>query len=903
MNSPVLIAAIAFGYLLVLFLIAYYGDKRARQGKSLIDNPWVYSLSLAVYCTAWTFYGSVGRAAEAGLGFLPIYIGPTLMAALFFLILRRMIRISRHQRITSIADFIGSRYGKSTLLAGVVTVIAVLGIIPYISLQLKAISSSYTVMSGDVAGMQAAWQQTGGYFLTDTAFYVTLVLGVFTILFGARELDASEKHEGMVAAIAFESVVKLFAFIAAGFFVVFVVYSSPAELFRAAYAEPELRGLFSTGSTTELQRDWLWLTILSMPAILLLPRQFQTAVVENVREDHLRSAAWMFPLYLLVINIFVLPIALAGLMHPALQGVDADSYVLTLPLVEGQNVLAILVFAGGLSAATSMVIVATIALSTMLSNDLIMPALLRSPRLGLLQRQSPGKLILLIRRVGILLILLLAYLYFRFIGEDYSLVSIGLVSFAAVAQFAPALFIGMFWLGATRAGAFAGIVSGFLIWGYTLVIPSIAGLSPFLTELNQHGPFGIEFLRPGQLFGITGYSAVAQSVFWSLSVNTLLLLLVSAFTRQTPLELSQAALFVEGRTIEDTHAADRQSEATVDTIKAMLKRFLGLQKSEEAIQEFESAHTPLPKGDAPAPLIFIRHAEKQLAGAIGSASARLLMSMEVRHKPMSTAEISSILDETRQVLQYSRQLQETSEELRKANLQLRRLDEMKDEFVATVTHELKTPLTSIRALTEILRDTPDLETEKRAHFLDIISKETERLTRLINQLLDTQKANSGTFEIDRVPIRIEEIIEDAISGMQQYFRDEGVEVRTETAKSLPGLKGDPDRIKQVVLNLLSNAVKYGSESGGIIQVRAFYKNEKVFVEVEDYGPGIPEEEQERIFKPFSQTGELSRRKSGTGLGLSISRKIMEMHGGTLSVRSRPGEGSVFVIEIPVQPED
>ncbi|MCH8557386.1 MAG: sensor histidine kinase [Balneolia bacterium] len=900
MNSPVLIAAIAFGYLSLLFLIAYLADKRAKQGKSLINNPWVYSLSLAVYCTAWTFYGSVGRAAETGLGFLPIYLGPTLMAALFFLVLRRMIRISRHQRITSIADFIGSRYGKSTLLAGVVTVIAVLGIIPYISLQLKAISSSYTIMTGDLSVMQMGWEQTGGFFLTDTAFYVTLVLGVFTILFGARELDASEKHEGMVAAIAFESVVKLLAFTAAGLFVVFVMYGSPAELFRAAWERPEMRQLFSTGEGSELQRDWIWLTILSMPAILLLPRQFQTAVVENVNEDHVRSAAWMFPLYLLIINIFVLPIALAGLMHPGLQGVDADSFVLSIPLIEGQSFLAILVFTGGLSAATSMVIVATIALSTMLSNDLIMPALLRSPRLGLLQQQSPGRLILLIRRVGIFVILLLAYLYFRFIGEDYSLVSIGLVSFAAVAQFAPALFIGMFWYGATRTGALAGIISGFVIWAYTLVIPSVAGISPFFMDLTQNGPWGVELLRPGQLLGITGYSTVAQSVFWSLSVNTLLLLVVSAFSRQTPLELSQAALFVEGKTIEDTHAADRQSEATVGTLKTILTRFLGERKASETITTYENSNSPLPGDDQPAPLMFIGHAEKQLAGAIGSSSARLLMAMEVRQKPMSITEIRGILDETRQVLQYSRQLQETSEELRQANEQLRQLDEMKDEFVATVTHELKTPLTSIRALTEILRDTPDVKESDKARFLDIIGKETERLTRLINQLLDTQKANTGTFEIESLPLRMEQVVQESMDSMEQVFREKKIDVAFDAEPSLPGIQGDADRLKQVVLNLLSNAVRYGSETNPAIEVRIFVKDQKLMVEVTDNGPGIAEEDQERIFKPFSQTGEISKRKSGTGLGLSISRKIMSMHGGRLLVKSRTGEGSRFIMELPLE---
>ncbi len=905
MSSPVLISFLAFGYLLILFLIAYFADKRARQGKSLTNNPYIYSLSLAVYCTAWTFYGSVGRAAETGLGFLPIYIGPTLMALLWVFLLRRMIRISKYQRITSIADFIGSRYGKSTFLGGVVSVIAVIGIIPYISLQLKAVSSSYTIMT-EASTAAMTWGEPVGFFLTDTAFYVALVLGVFTILFGARQLDASEKHEGMMAAIAFESVVKLIAFIFAGFFVVFVLYSSPAELFRQAFASSETRELLTVASDPVLRNDWIWLTLLSMPAILLLPRQFQTAIVENVDEDHVRSAVWMFPLYLLIINIFVLPIALAGIMHPSLQGVEADSFVLTIPLIEGQNLLALFVFIGGLSAATSMVIVAVIALSTMISNDLIMPALLRSPGLGLLKQQSPGKLILNIRRISIFTILLLAYLYFRFIGEDYTLVSIGLVSFAAVAQFAPALFIGMFWYGATKSGALAGIISGFLIWGYTLVIPSLAGLHPFLTDIVTHGPFGIEMLRPGKLFGMENLSPVAQSVFLSLSVNTLLLLIVSHFSRQSPLELSQAALFIEGRTVEEAHSTGKQSETTIGSIKQLLLRFLGDKRAGQIISDYERNVAPLKDDDQGAPLAFIRHVETNLTGAIGSASARLLLATEFRQDSMSISEIRTVLDETRQVLEYSRRLEEksqklqqTSEELRQANRQLKQLDEMKDEFVATVTHELKTPLTSIRALTEILRDTPDVEPEKREHFLDIVIKETERLSRLINQMLDTQKANTGNLELNKTSVSISEICEIALRSMEQTFSEKGIIIENNIPKNLPEAEADPDRIQQVILNLLSNAVRYGCDDDGKITLSASENKNRIAVTISDNGSGIPEKDHERIFQPFVQTAETEKRKSGTGLGLSISRKIMRMHGGDLTVESSTGEGASFTLTLPL----
>jgi len=901
--SPVIILSVAFGYLLLLFGVAYYADKRAAAGKSLIDNPWVYALSLAVYCTAWTFYGSVGRASETGLGFLPIYIGPTLMIAIWYVLLRKIIRISKAERITSIADFIGSRYGKSTFLAGMVTVIAVFGIIPYISLQLKAISTSYQVIAN--YGADSTDYLSTTIFL-DTAFYVTLVLAVFTILFGTRQLDASEKHEGMVAAIAFESIIKLFAFIFAGLFVVFVLYSSPFELFREAYSREETKNLLVLAGDQVLYNDWIWLTILSMPAILLLPRQFQTAVVENVRIDHVRSAVWMFPLYLLIINLFVLPIALAGLMHPSLSGMDADTFVLTLPLAEGRQTLALLVFVGGLSAATSMVIVASIALSTMISNDLVMPAFLRYDAFGLLKKKAAGPFILNIRRISIVLILLLAYLYFKYLGENYTLVSIGLVSFAAVAQFAPAFIGGLYWSGATRAGALAGILCGTIIWFYTLVIPSVAGLSPVIEQFVSNGPYGLDWLKPNALFGLEGYSPVAQSVFWSLTLNGIFFVGCSLFTKQNALEVTQAALFVYGKSLDKNKGPRQQQVVKVLTLKAVLRRFMGNGRMIQLVEDYEATRANLPGDSQKAPQEFIQYVENQLAGAIGSASARLLMSTEVRETPLTVNEVRNILDETRQVLEFSRALQEKSnklqlatDELRKANEQLKQLDQMKDEFVATVTHELKTPLTSIRALTEIMLDMPDISTQKRDEFLTIIQRETERLTRLINQLLDTQKANTGNLEMDVKLVNLAELIVKAVESMKQVFVDASVELSLDLDEHVPDVMVDEDRITQVLLNLLSNAAKFCNEEIGQVFVKLGMDDGHVYVAVTDNGSGIAASDMDKLFQPFVQVGQMYNRKPGTGLGLSISKKIMEAHNGSLTVVSAPGQGSTFTMALEI----
>lgn len=435
MLTTEIILLIAFGYMGILFAIAHFGDRRAAQGSSIISNPYIYALSLAVYCTAWTFYGSVGRAAASCLGFLPTYIGPTLVCALGWVVLRKIIRISKIHRITSIADFIASRYGKSGALATLVTVIAVVGIIPYIALQLKAISMSYNIIN------QYPLIVMPRYFedipvLHDTAFYVALLLALFAILFGTRHLDATERHEGLVAAIAFESIVKLAAFLAAGVFVTYGVFQGFGDIFTRAAGVPRLQELFIFESRGGAYFSWCIDIVLSMVALICLPRQFQVIVVENVNEDHLQKAVWLFPLYLLAINLFVLPIALGGALQFTV-GVDADTFVLTMPIARRQEALSLLVFIGGMSASTGMVIVETVALSTMICNDLVMPVLLRLPFVHDSRSPDLSATVLNIRRGSIALVVLSAYAYFRFVGEAYALVSIGLISFAAVAQFAP----------------------------------------------------------------------------------------------------------------------------------------------------------------------------------------------------------------------------------------------------------------------------------------------------------------------------------------------------------------------------------------------------------------------------------------------------------------------------------
>ncbi|MDQ7041371.1 MAG: sensor histidine kinase [Rhodothermus sp.] len=898
-----LIFVVALLYIGLLFAIAMYGDRQAERGRSVISSPYIYALSLAVYCTAWTFYGSVGRAASSGVGYLPIYLGPTLAAVLWWMVLRKMIRISKVYRITSIADFIASRYGKSSGLAALVTIIAVTGGVPYIALQLKAISISFQVLSGQP--LQGATE----HLLDDTALYVTLALALFSILFGTRHLDATERHEGLVAAIAFESLVKLPAFIAVGLFVTFGLYNGPSDLFGQALSRPEFRRLLTMEEALGpgAYGQWFWMTLLAMLAILFLPRQFQVAVVENVDERHLRKAIWLFPLYLWLINLFVLPIALAGLMAFPGGQVDADTFVLALPLAHGQELLALLAFIGGFSAATSMVIVATVALSTMISNDLIMPILLRIRWLRLAQRGRLTGLLLGIRRGGIVLVLVLSYLYFHAIAHAYALVSIGLISFAAVAQFAPALLGGMYWRRGTRAGALCGLLAGFLIWGYTLPLPSLvdAGLLP--VSFIEEGPGGLRWLRPYQLFGLEGFDPVSHALFWSLLFNAGLYVGVSLFTQQRVEELLQARAFVDVfRRSERPGEATWRGTAYVSDLQQLLRRFLGKQQADEALRSVlaQGANTVTATAQV------VQHAERLLAGAIGSASARVLIASVVKEEPLSLREVMDILDETQQVIAYSHELERKSAELERAtrelqaaNERLKELDRLKDEFISTITHELRTPLTSIRAFSEIMHANPGLPETQRQEFLGIIIKEAERLTRLINQVLTLQKLESGTVELNLEPVRMQEVIEEAVEAIQPHVQFNDIALTVSVPETPCYVLGDRDQLVQVLLNLLSNAVKFCHPEDGRIGIRLTLEPDRIRVDVEDNGPGIAPEDQATIFDKFRQVHtSTGKRPPGTGLGLAIAQRIVQHHHGRIWVESEPGAGATFSFALPRLPE-
>ncbi len=918
------VALVSLAYLGVLFAIAYWGDRRADAGRSIIARPSVYALSLAVYCTTWTYYGSVGRAAGSGIGFLPIYLGPTLMMALWWFALLKMIRIAKANRLTSIADFIAARYGKSQWIGGLVTIIAVVGVIPYIALQLKATSSSLRILLGYPEIAMPA-REAAHHWAGDSTFYVALLLALFSILFGTRHHDTTERHEGMVAAIAFESVVKLLALSVVGVFVTYGLYDGFADIFARAAASPRLAGLLTLEGRYS---NWASLTFLSMAAILLLPRQFQIAVVENVNENHLRRATWLFPLYLLLINLFVLPIALAGQLEfgGAAGGsvVDADTYVLTLPMAHGQQALALLVFIGGLSAATGMVIVETIALSTMVCNDLVMPLLLRWRWLGLASRADLSGLLLSIRRMAIVIILLLGYVYFRLAGEAYALVGIGLISFAAIAQFAPVIVAALYWKGGTRAGALAGLSAGFLVWAYTLLLPSFAKSGWLPAAFMEHGLLGIELLRPQQLFGLGGLDEISHCLFWSMFANIGAFVGVSLMRQPNAREAWQATLFVDVFRSRQGAIGARfwRGGAQVGDLLPLIGRFLGPARAREAFEDYARRRSVASPEALVADAQLLMYAENLLAGAIGSASARVMVASVVQEEPLGIDEVMNILDEASQVRAYSRQLEQKSQELsaatselRAANERLKELDRLKDDFVSTITHELRTPLTSIRAFSELLREDPQIELAERKRFLGIIVAEAERLTRLINQVLDLAKIESGKAEWNVGDVDLRDVILQSVDATSQLFKEREIRLFLDLAENMPSVQADRDRLVQVVINLLSNAVKFCQIGSGRVRVRLAGTQEEgkamLRVDIADNGPGIPQAEQAIIFEKFRQGGVGGRGKvltdkpQGTGLGLSISRQIVEHCGGRLWVESAPEEGrpgATFSFTLPVAGE-
>lgn len=702
MLSVELVIGVSLLYIFFLFLIAYYADRKQEQGRSIIANPYIYSLSIAIYATTWTYYGSVGKAATTGLDFLLVYLGPTLTAFSWWFFLRKIVRIAKENNITSIADFISCRYGKSEWLGALVTIIVIFGITPYIALQLKAVSTTFDIICG-YPSIQLPLMHGASPLTLHTSLFAALILSIFAVIFGARRLVSSERHEGLVAAIAVESIVKLGAFLIVGIFVTYILFDGFGDIFSRMNAEnPALLNHLTTfGEPGEISyANWFAILYLSMGAIVFLPRQFHIMVIENSGEEHIKKAMWLFPVYMFLINLFVVPIAIGGILYTK-STTGADYFVLNLPLKSGHTWLSLVAFLGGFSAAAGMVMVESVAVSTMFLNHLVMPVVVR-----LKPRGWFPFLLINLKRFGIFLVVFLGYLYQRIVGEIYMLVNIGLMSFAAVAQFGPALIGGLYWRRGNRAGAVTGILLGFVMWFYTLLLPSLVRSGWWQSDILEKGPLGLDLLKPTELFGLTGFDIWTHSLFWSMFFNMGGYLICSILLPQDEKEQEQAGKFV------DVFAPPREEvpwetkrltkPVTIVQFVNLMAKFIGEAQAHASIAEYLGNREIDEKGgvsefELPKLKRFI---EKSLAGSVGAAAAGAIVESYLSDIGSRMESVYDVFSTVRASLEESRE--SLSVRLRASQIMSRTLDlrVIMDDLLELLRKEFKFDLALIRLLDE-----------------------------------------------------------------------------------------------------------------------------------------------------------------------------------------------------------
>lgn len=877
MNSGYLLVILLF-YLGLLFFIAQWAEGKGNS--KWTNNPYIYSLSLAVYCTTWTYYGSIGVAANSGLNFIPIYLGPVIAFPAWILILRKIIRISRVNKISSIADFISLRYGNSRFMGALVTIIALIAILPYIGLQLKAISETFHIVTNS--------EESNNVFF-DTSTYVAIVLAVFSSFYGTRYVDASEKRKGIVTAVAMESLLKLFFFILLGLYVTFFVFDG----FESIYEKASLMEYFEERNSInglEGAMNWMMLIVLSFFSIFLLPRQFHMSIVENNREKHIQTAIWLFPLYLLLFNVFVYPIAWGGNILFEGKNVNPDMFSLLIPQLFDNTTMTVMVFLGGFSAAISMIVVSSITLSTMLSNNLLIPYGV----LGSLQKdnqESNSERIVKIRRIGIFLLIILAFIYYRYFIMDFSLVSVGMISFVIVAQLGPAFFGAIFWKRGSLNGAVAGIVVGMLICFYTIMLPFL--LSSIDPESNffKEGFFGFTILQPFQLFGLDYLDPIPHALFWSILFNSLVYLFVSVSFKGDYRERNYAEMYVDIDKYINNHenAFVWKGTAYVSDIQKVLKRFLGEERTNRALSIFKMKYNIAPD-NLMADARLVKFAENLLTGHIGTASAKILIESVTKEDKISLPEVLKILEESKENLIINKKLTETSNELKELSSQLKKAnenlvlkDKQKDEFLDTVTHELRTPITAIRAASEILHDDDEIPDELKKQFLQNIITESDRLNRLIDKILDLEKFETGKQKIYPTQGSLVQTISKSLSPLQQLISNKKIHVEFDENQNTTFISFDEERIIQVITNLVSNAIKFADEKDGIIIITlSEHEDEYLKVNVFNNGKGVNPEDLESIFDKFYQSSNQNIKKPiGSGLGLAICKQIIEAHKGKI----------------------
>jgi Na+/proline symporter/signal transduction histidine kinase/CheY-like chemotaxis protein len=1012
-------------YICGLFAVAHYGDTSGRRFLAGRARPIVYGLGLCIYCTSWTFFGSVGVASSSGLDFLAIYIGPLLVIGFGRPALERIIHLAKGQNITSVADFIASRYGKAQSVAALVTLICVCGTVPYIALQLKAISTSIAVVLTSIE----TTHYVSGTVSQHLLIAVAALLSGFAMAFGTRRVDATEHQGGLMLAIATESIVKLFAFLLVGAFITWFAFDGLDDLVTRSQAA---LGAHNPFWKLPDPVNFLTMTLLSAAAILLLPRQFHVTIVENRNVEDVKAASRLFPLYLIAINLFVVPLAMAGIITFAPGTVDRDMTVLALPLQFNADFVALATLIGGLSAATAMVIVECVALSTMVSNDLVVPLFVRSGRGGDKIRSGDiGAKILIVRRLAIVAVLALGYAYLVH-AEQAALAAIGLVAFACIAQVAPVFIGGLVWPRATARGAAAGLLAGTAVWAYTLLLPSLdPGSLPFGPIMSE-GPFGVALLRPTALFG-SELPTLVHGTFWSLVANIFAFVTFSLTRPANRIERVQADYFIGKRTPSATGPL-RLWRASVSTgeLEALVARYLGVERTREAFAEFFSHRRSRVLPDEPADVHLLRFAEHQLASAIGAASSRLVLSVLLKRRNISKQTALRLVDDAsaailynRDLLQYAldfarqgitvfdkdlklicwnrefrelinlpndlirvgvtaqeivrfnaerglygpgnadtyiaarlraltsedepsrvklhpsgevieirsarmpdgslvttytdvtaqvaaeesleKRVAERTEELMRVNIELARAKAQAEEanssktrFLAAASHDLLQPLNAARLYAASLsegaaasRSAAVVEMRKLARNVDL---SLEAVEEILTTILEISRLDAGALKPELHAFSLNDVLEQLRIEFEPMAREKQLELKVIPC-SAPVLS-DRRLLRRLLRNLVSNAVKYTPAEGRVL-VGARRRPAGLRLEVLDTGVGIPQDQQKIIFQEFTRLESAQQTAAGLGLGLSIVERLGRVLDHRVIVRSVPGLGSVFSVDLPV----
>lgn len=865
MSAYAIIAITGF-YLAALFMVAQWGKNSGRQFLER-NSAIFYAMGICVYATAWTFYGSIGRAATHGLDFLAIYLGPILFLPVWWTVMQKIIRISKAQHLNSLADFITARYGKNLGLALLTTLLVVMAITPYLALQIKAISASANVLLDD-----------SGTPPIDIDLAATLLLFIFAMFYGVRFAFDPKQRNGLVATIAFESLIKVVAAFVGGAFIVYSQFGGPSKIYESGDAAG-LSSLLQVQSSS----DWMLMLLISGFAFFLLPRQFQMAVVSNKKEKDLRKAVWLVPLFLLLMNWWVVPIALGGNLSLP-EGSNPDYYFLNLAMQTGP-VMAVLVFIGGFAAATSMIIVSSSALASMLSNSLIMPLLLNSngtTRFGFTPLRA--------QRLGLLLVFVLAYNYHAVIVQKESLVSIGMISFIGIAQLAPGFLAALYWRGATSKGVITGLSIGFGLWLTAFGVPQWLG-----SRSDEMVLFSI----------FEQWSPLANITFISLGANALVMAAISIADRPKKIERIQAEIFYNILNIDNAvydSSPISNGKITFERLEKLLFRFLPDEMVSETLFKSYTINRIKPKPFEPVPAHLLSYAERLLTQMMGPATARIVLHREFESEAIDLFDIQNIIEETRETRLLNTELQEKTERLAKltgelttANEQLHSMGKLKDDFLYTVTHELRSPLTAIRAQIELVRDDGAMPLPIREQFLDATIEECIRLTSLISNVLDIEKFESGNQQLSLSKVDLRATLNTILNTQLSVAAQAGIAIEVDGPEEVWTM-ADEKRITQVIINVLSNAIKYAQS-----EVKIFFEAQKNTWRVHtiDDGPGVPTEAVPHLFEKFYQSDDQTvKKRIGTGLGLAISENIIKAHNGKISLTQNPPEGkTTFTFEI------